>query len=140
MERKFTGAEYGGITFSGAVIVYAALSRIFAVICSFTGFSDNGGDVYIYLNYLVSPVAITIALAALTRFARRPLAGMLPVRMSPPGAAKWCAVAVLLAFGLLFSLSWLNIGFERLLRLIGTTPRPRIFPTSRAEGWRSRCS
>ena len=30
MERKFTGAEYGGITFSGAVIVYAALSRIFA--------------------------------------------------------------------------------------------------------------
>lgn len=127
-KQKFTGTEYGGITFSGAVIVYAALRLIFAVICSFTGFSDNGGDVYIYLNYLVSPVAITIALFVVTKFARRPLRRSLLVKMPPGAAAKWCAVAVLLAFGLLFSLSWLNIGFERLLRLIGYDASPSYFP------------
>ena len=127
-KQKFTGAEYGGITFSGAVIVYAALSLIFAVICSFTGFSDNGGDVYIYLNYLVSPVAITIALFVVTKFARQPLRRSLLVKMPPGAAAKWCAVAVLLAFGLLFSLSWLNIGFEKLIRWLGYKPAPSYFP------------
>ena len=126
-KQKFTGAEYGGITFSGTVIVYVVLSFIFSIVSQLTDFSESG-DSYIYIKYIVSPVAITIALAALTRFARRPLAGMLPVRMSPPGAAKWCAVAVLLAFGLLFSLSWLNIGFERLLRLIGYDAAPSYFP------------
>ena len=127
-KQKFTGAEYGGITFSGAVIVYAALSLIFAVICSSTGFSDNGGDVYIYLNYLVSPVAITIALFVVTKFARQPLRRSLLVKMPPGAAAKWCAVAVLLAFGLLFSLSWLNIGFEKLIRWLGYKPAPSYFP------------
>ena len=126
-KQKFTGAQFGGLAFSGTVIVYVVLSFIFSIVSQLTDFSESG-DSYIYISYIVSPVAITIALAALTRFARRPLAGMLPVRMSPPGAAKWCAVAVLLAFGLLFSLSWLNIGFERLLRLIGYDASPSYFP------------
>ena len=127
-KQKFTGAQFGGLAFSGTVIVYVVLSFIFSIVSQLTDFSESG-DSYIYISYIVSPVAITIALAALTRFARRPLAGMLPVRMSPPAsAAKWCAVAVLLAFGLLFSLSWLNIGFERLLRLIGYDAAPSYFP------------
>lgn len=126
-KQKFTGARFGGLAFSGTVIVYVVLSFIFSIVSQLTDFSESG-DSYIYISYIVSPVAITIALAALTRFARRPLAGMLPVSMSPPGAAKWCAVAVLLAFGLLFSLSWLNIGFERLLRLIGYDASPSYFP------------
>ena len=126
-KQKFTGAQFGGLAFSGTVIVYVVLSFIFSIVSQLTDFSESG-DSYIYISYIVSPVAITIALAALTRFARRPLAGMLPVRMSPPSAAKWCAVAVLLAFGLLFSLSWLNIGFERLLRLIGYDASPSYFP------------
>ncbi len=127
-DKKFTGAQYGGLAFSGAVVVYIALAFIFSLASVYTGFDKNGGDAYIYLNYIVSPVAITVALFAVTKLTRRPLRQALPVKMPPRAAAKWCAVAVLLAFGMLFSLSWLNIAFEKLLRWLGYKNAPSYFP------------
>lgn len=122
------GSLTGGITFSVTVAVYVFFSLIFSIIVVAAGL-DSSSDVYIYINYLIAPAAVAVSVPVVSKFRRVPLKTLLPLGFqSGKSAAKYFAAAALLAFGLLFSLSWLNIGFERLLRLLGYEGTVSYFP------------
>lgn len=122
------GSLTGGITFSAAVAAYVFFSLIISAICVAAGL-DSSSDVYIYINYLVAPVAVAVSVPLVCKFRRVPLKTLLPLGFEGKRpAAKYLGAAVLLAFGLLFSLSWLNVGFERLLRLLGYDGTVSYFP------------
>lgn len=130
--NKNIGSITGGLVFSAVVVVYLILSLIFSIICSATGFSAQSqgvaGDAYVYISYLVAPLAVLISLPLVLRYRNVPLRSVLPVKMPPKKGALWCGVAVLLAFGLLFSLSWINTGFNELLKLLGYENGTTYFP------------
>lgn len=124
----------GGLVFSAVVVVYVILSFLFAMIVAATGLDENS-DIYIYISYLVSPVAIAISVPLALRFRRVPLSAVLPVRMPRSRfTVKYIVAAVLLAFGLLFTLSWLNVGFAELLKLSGYGGSRSYFPD--LAGWK----
>ena len=124
----------GGLVFSAAVVVYVMLSFLFAMIVAATGLDENS-DIYIYISYLVSPVAIAISVPLALRFRRVPLSAVLPVGMPRSRfTIKYIVAAVLLAFGLLFTLSWLNVGFAELLKLLGYGGSRSYFPD--LAGWK----
>ena len=47
----------GGITYSAAVLFFAVVSLVVSLIISLSGL-EQGSDGYLYLSYLISPVAI----------------------------------------------------------------------------------
>lgn len=118
MEEKMLsrgpGSTTGGLAYSLAVFVYLALYMIFSIVSSLCDFGSSS-PAYVYVNYLVSPVAIAITSAVILKTRRVPFRLAVPLRTEP----KYCVISVFLAFGLLFSLSWLNVAAERLLSLCG---------------------
>ena len=127
------GSLTGGLVFSAAVAAYIILSLVFSLICAATGFSSQSegaaGDAYIYISYLIAPLSVAVSLPLVLKLRKVSFASVMPVKMSPPRqGAKWCGVAVLLAFGLLFSLSWINNGFNELLKLLGYENDVNFFP------------
>lgn len=122
------GCVTGGIVFSAAVVAYICLNIIFSLICSATNFTAES-DAYIYISYLLAPAAVAISVPIVLKRRRVSFKVVLPLKLSTAkNAVKWCGAAVLLAFGLLFSLSWLNLGFERLLNLFGYESTASYFP------------
>ena len=127
------GSLTGGIVFSAAVAAYIFFSLIFSLICSATGFSamseGAAGSAYIYVSYLIAPISVAFSLPLVLKFRKVSFISVMPLKMSSPKeGAKWCGVAVLLAFGLLFSLSWINNGFNELLKLLGYENDVNFFP------------
>lgn len=121
------GSVTGGIVFSAAVAAFVLLSVIFSVIVLATGLPQDS-EAYIYISYLVAPAAVAISVPMALKFRRTPFKGLIHIKMEAKAGAKWCAVAVLLAFGLLFSLSWINVGFAALLESWGYEDTSGYFP------------
>lgn len=122
------GSVSGGIAFSAAVVAYIILSLIFSAICAAAGFNAED-EAYIYISYLLAPVAIAVSVPVVLRVRGVSYREMFPVKISPAkNGIKWYGAALLLTFGLLFSLSWLNVGFEKLLRLLGYEGQNSYFP------------
>ena len=122
------GCVTGGIVFSAAVVAYICLNIIFSLICSATNLTAES-DAYIYISYLLAPAAVAISVPIVLKRRRVSFKVVLPLKLSTAkNAVKWCGAAVLLAFGLLFSLSWLNLGFERMLILFGYESTASYFP------------
>ena len=90
----------GGMAFSLCVIIYLILSLVASPLVAY----GEGQDWAKYLGYLVSPIAICITLAVMYWYCGVPAKSLFPVRTKP----KYILVGVLLIFGLLFSLGWLN--------------------------------
>lgn len=90
----------GGMAFSLCVIIYLILSLVASPLVAY----GEGQDWAKYLGYLVSPIAICITLAVMYWYCGVPAKSLFPVRTKP----KYIFVGVLLIFGLLFSLGWLN--------------------------------
>ncbi len=128
------GIITGGIAFSAAVVVYVFINLIFSIICIATGFSavgENGevNSAYIYVSYLIAPLSVGISLPIVLKKRNVPFARVMPFKtQSPKKDLKWCAVAVTLAFGLLFSLSWRPGGCQTLLRWVGSEGPQHTFP------------
>ncbi len=108
------GSVTGGIAYSAVVFAYILISLIFSVIVTACGLSSSS-PVYVYISYLIAPVAVGATLPIVLKKRRVPFRMLVPVRTEP----RYCLIAVLLAFGLLFSVSWLNVGFLKLLELCG---------------------
>lgn len=108
------GSTAAGLAFTAVVVCYLVFSLIFSLICTFADISSSSQG-YIYVSYLIAPLATAAALPFVIKKGRVPLRRVLPVRAKP----IYFAVAALLSFGLLFSLSWLNTGFYMLLELCG---------------------
>lgn len=94
----------GGIAFSAAMVFAVLLSLAVSLVAgAIAGTAAAGTDWYLYLSYLVPQLALFGATALY--FAR----SKEPVRMLAKGCRfRYFPIAVLLEFGLLFSLSLLN--------------------------------
>lgn len=126
--QKSGGAFTGGLVFSATVVIYLFLSLIYSVVVSILGVSAETSDAVIYINYLVAPIAVAAGIAIVLKVRKVPFGELMPLKIPARQGVRWYIVAVLLAFGLLFTLSWLNVGFERLLRLCGYKNQPSYFP------------
>lgn len=106
----------GGIAYSLAALLTLLFGVLASVIVGLAGAAESaqGADWYKYISYLLPQAASAAACAVYFRRSKRPLRRV--YRM-----AKWryFAVAVLLQFGLLFSLNFLNGYFVKFLELFG---------------------
>ncbi len=111
-----------GLVYSGAVVGMVLVSFVFSVtLALISGATDTPvsdlqtTDAYKYLSYLLNQVlflAVIFAFAAI--YKQKPRAfGFRKVRL------RYLFVALLLAFGLLFSLNWVNGWFVQLLEWMG---------------------
>ena len=121
------GSATGGMAFSAVVVFYVFLSLICSLVCTAAGLAADDA-VYIYINYLVAPVAIAIGITLVLKVQKASFRALVPLRMPKKLCAKWCAAAVLLTFGLLFSASWINVGFSLLLGRLGYESTVNYFP------------
>lgn len=119
-------ASKAGMTFSVTVAFYVVVSLIISLIISASGAT---GDGVLYVNYLCSPIAIVCASAFCLYQGKMSIKQVAPVKCG----AKYYLIAILLIFGLLFSLSYLNGALISLLELCGYTPRESSLPS--LEGW-----
>lgn len=122
--KKFIplGSSAGGAAFSASVSAYLLLSLLAAGIISVSGIAGTDGAKYI--NYLVSPIAIVVILTLALKYYNQPARQLLPVKTRP----KYILIGLLLIFGLLFSLSWVNDWFIKLLELMGYTRNASTLP------------
>lgn len=107
----------GGLGYSAAVIALILSSVLFAVIfviLSACGVPD-GSPVMLYLNFFASPVAIAAAVAVILKYFKIPFKEIFPVKCKP----KYYLIAVLIIFGMLFSMSWINDVFVQFFKLFG---------------------
>lgn len=125
----------GGLTFSVTTLIYLALSFIISlVIAAITnnvmteyGYADYAEafkhvqktDWYVYTNYLVAPVAIGISVFAVLKYKKIHIRNIVPVKCS----YKYYIIAILLIYGLLFSLGWVNDVSVKFFSLFGYEQR-----------------
>lgn len=132
--EKLDGAK-GGLSFTVTVACYLALSLIAAIALSAAGLIDGEGNYVgdaVYVAFLVSPVAIAASLALSFRFGRLSFGEVYSFKCKP----VYYAVALLLIFGLLFSLSALNGYFVEFLKLFGYRPKLTENSLPNLDGWR----
>ncbi|MDE7182079.1 MAG: CPBP family intramembrane metalloprotease [Clostridia bacterium] len=108
----------GGLTFSAAVIFYFAVQLIASIIIG-AAHLDEKSDAYIYISYLCAPIAIVSCIAAVLKVRKIHPKLVFPVKCNP----KYYLIAVMLIFGLLFSLSWVDGAVVEFFKLFGYKPR-----------------
>lgn len=111
-------SKTGGFTYSLAVAFYFALMLVVSIFLIVTKL-DTESDAYIYINYLIAPVAISLCILTVLKLRKLSFKSVFPVKCSP----KYYLIAVLLIYGLLFSLSWIDSAAVELFKLFGYKPR-----------------
>lgn len=122
-----------GIVFSGTIVGMVLISLVFSITLGFISAASDTlvgelqtTDVYKYFSYLLYQVVyVGVMLAFALIYKARPCEfGYRKVR------ARYFFIAIVLAFGLLFSLNWVNGWFVELLSLIGyTAPGDSTLPS-----------
>ena len=103
-------SQTGGFAYSAGVVIFVILSLVF-------GFAAESvpkyGYAYWFLSFLASPIAICVAIAFILNAKKISYKAVFPVKCKP----KYYLIALLLIFGLFFSLSQINDVFLELLNL-----------------------
>lgn len=107
-----------GIAYSTSVVVYILISLLISIIVTAAKIPTEA-DGFIYLSYLAAPVAICIACTFIMKFREQKFTEVAPVKCH----IKYYVIALLMIFGLLFSLSKLNVLTLEFLQLLGYKPR-----------------
>lgn len=105
-----------GIAFSVNVVIYIFVSLLAQIIIRYI---PSTSDASIYLGYLVAPVAMSVGCALTLAVRRQTLRGVVPVKCH----FKYYIIALLMIFGLLFSVSKLNVVTLQLLKYLGYSER-----------------
>ena len=111
-------SHIGGFALSLAAILYVFVGLLISVIITVAGIEQNT-PAYLYLNYLAAPIAMTVAMAVTLKFKKFPVKRAYPVKCNP----KYFLIALLLIFGLIFSVSWIDTGVTEFLKLLGYRPK-----------------
>ncbi|MDE7306103.1 MAG: CPBP family intramembrane metalloprotease [Clostridia bacterium] len=111
-------SQSGGFAYSAATVFYFAVAFIASIIFIVAKIK-SGTDAYLYISYLVSPVAISACVATTLKVRKVKFKEVFPVKCHP----KYYVIGLLLIFGLLFSLSWINVVSLKFFRLFGYKPR-----------------
>ncbi|MDE6441140.1 MAG: CPBP family intramembrane metalloprotease [Clostridia bacterium] len=108
----------GGFTYSAAVVAFILATVAVSTIIKLAGLEEKS-DGYIYLSYLASPIAIIISFAVVWKIKNFSVRKVIPIKCS----WKYYIIAILLIYGLLFSLSWINDVSVKFFELFGYKPR-----------------
>ncbi len=111
-------SHIGGFALSLAAILYVLVGGLIAIIVAAAGLEENS-DAYLYLNYLAAPIGMTAAMAITLKYKKFSPRKAYPVKCHP----KYFLIGVLLIFGLIFSVSWIDTGITELLKLMGYVPK-----------------
>lgn len=127
-----------GIVFSGTIVGMVLISLVFSITLGLiSSLSDTPvgelqeSDAYKYFSYLLYQivyVGIIVAFAAIYRSRPRDF-GYRKVKV------RYLFIALALAFGLLFSLNWVNGWFVELLSLLGYTAPESALPSAAGAGF-----
>lgn len=121
----------GGLAFSIATGFYIAVSIIAGLIVSLAGL-EAGTDGYLYINYLAAPIALASAIAVTLAVRKQSFKYDFHFKCKP----KYFIIAVLMIFGLLFSLGWINDLTVEFLKLFGYVPNPEDAYLPDLTGWK----
>lgn len=124
--ENLTSAK-GGFSYSVTVVLYVILNLIVGLIVNSSGLSGTDGGTY--LLYLISPAAIAAAVAVTLYAGKLKPKQVFPVKCKP----KYYFIALLLIFGLMFSLTSVNGYFVELIEKLGYTPASSTLPSF--DGW-----
>lgn len=113
-------SHIGGFALSLAAVLYVFAGFLISLIMLVAGI-EEGSDAYLYLNYLAAPIAMTAAMAVTLKYKKFPVKRAFPVKCHP----KYFLMALLLIFGLIFSVSWIDTGVTEFLKLLGYVPKGR---------------
>lgn len=108
----------GGMAYSFAAVVYFAILLLVSLILQLSGL-DQKSDAYLYISYLVSPVAISVGVFGVLKYRKVRIKEIFPVKCH----YKYYLMGILLIYGLLFSLSWVNEVSVKFFQLFGYEPR-----------------
>ena len=122
------GSKAGGLSFSVTVISFLLVSLIASGIIAVSGIGAESEGAK-YISYLASPIVIGITLTLALAAAKQPAKRLFPIKTHP----KYFAIALLLIFGLLFSLNSVNDWLIRLFELIGYQRKASTVPD--VSGW-----
>ena len=111
-------SHIGGFALSLAAVLYVFVGLLISLIILAAGI-EQYSDAYLYLNYLAAPIAMTAAMAVTLKFKKFPVKKAYSVKCSP----KYFLIALLLIFGLIFSVSWIDTGVTEFLKLLGYQPK-----------------
>jgi len=124
-------SHVGGLAFSSAAVLMMAFGFVISIIMLTLNIGE-GTDLYVYLSYLASPLAITATAIFVLKYKKLPFKSIYPVKCHP----KYYVIGLMLIFGLLFFARFADYPFMELMKLMGYTPRESssYFPTLTG-GW-----
>lgn len=131
MENKLQlplGAKAGGLSYTAAVFLNLIITLFVSIIIKIGAL--EGTEAELYLGLLTAPIAIAIVLTLALTVVKQPAKSLLPVKTHP----KYYVIGLLIVFGALFSLSWLNDCVVKLFELMGYTRRQSFVPD--VTGWK----
>lgn len=111
-------SKTGGSAFTVSLVIFLLTSFAVALI-QLAAKLEEGSDLSVYLSYLASPIAIAISGVIILKFGKLKLGDVFPVKTKP----KYFLIGLLLIFGLLFSLGWINSVSVEFFKLFGYKPR-----------------
>lgn len=108
----------GGLAFSATTVIYIFLSFIAGLIINVAKI-EEGSSAFVYINYLVSPIAITAVTAFILGTKKIGIKQAFPVKCHP----KYFLIAALLIFGLQFSVGYIDAPVLEFFKLLGYKER-----------------
>ena len=108
----------GGIVFSACTVANILVSLIFVMITQAARI-DELSDAYKYLSYLAAPIAVSLGCYAAMKHGKQDLRDVVKVKCNP----VYYVIAILMIFGLIFSVAEVNTVTLEFLKLLGYTPR-----------------
>ncbi|MCD8201274.1 MAG: CPBP family intramembrane metalloprotease [Clostridia bacterium] len=120
----------GGLSYTLTVVFYMVVLLVVSFIIALAGL-DSSSDAYLYLSYLVSPIAIVITLVLVFRYRAQGPKDVLKVKCHP----KYYVIGLLMIFGLLFSVSYVNDATIKFFELFGYKASEATSNLPNLDGW-----
>ena len=114
-------AQTGGFAFSLSTATYLVLSLIAGLIIAAAKL-EKGSDGYIYINYIFAQLAVALGVAITVKYKKLNIRETFPVKCHP----KYYLIALMLIFGLVFSLGHINEYALKLVKLINPNYVERV--------------
>lgn len=114
MTQTRTDSVTGGIAYSAATL-YLILSSLLSSVIVAAANIESTSDLYLYLSYLAAPIALVACVITVLKVRKIPLKSVAPVKCKP----KYYLIGLMLIFGLLFSLNWVNDITVKFFELFG---------------------
>ena len=108
----------GGFSYSLLVVIYSLVSFAAGLIIGATKL-DAKSDAYIYISYLIAPLIIAACVVTTLKLCKINFKSVFPVKCG----YKYYIIALLMVFGLIFSLSWVNEVSVEFFKLFGYEQR-----------------